>query len=153
MKIEIFVIVSCLLSFIRLTDPILVDIPEEIVEKLQRMANIQEEKANGIWIDYVLHPEKFDLNKDRRISQLELCDAIFTGFFFDKQVEKLEKTVLSFIKQKIRQFVISLKHRFINYKQMSFITYKLSDKDVYDINDIMRLQASLIEKREIENDL
>lgn len=153
MKILILILLTICVSLFNSQDIVLHEITDKDYEKFDSIYHLQTDEKNKKWVYYILHPELWDKNRDRRISQKELLNAIIETFFMDEKIYSLEKPVIEAIKEKIKQFIISIKASFLNYKQMSYMTTNLKPEHVFDIQDILKVQKSILDKRELENDL
>ena len=129
------------------------DMEEDKLNYFKTAYAVELQEKNKHWIYYIIHPEVFDINKDRRISKEELCQALLTTLYIDVKLDTVNKIEVQRIKDKIKQFVISLRTPFFNFKQMSHLISTVKHEQVFSIIEMMKFQRGVKENREIEDDL
>jgi hypothetical protein len=101
--------------------------------------------------DAILRPERFDKNKDRKISRSEIRDAILYVIYPKKDTKKVEipTEVDRHVKSQVDLFVNNLHADHLNYKQFSSLLMKVSANDFLHAEMVRRGQearnAKLIE--------
>ncbi len=90
---------------------------------------IQEKDENEKkYIEPVLRPEKFDLNKDRKISRSEVKEAlIYMCYPTDqKKAKQLPAYFDEHVRNNIDVFVKNIQKDFLTYKQFAYLVRKVS---------------------------
>jgi len=109
------------------------DIPEVTDEEYDEIRNqyrIEEKKDEKMYQECALHPEKYDLNKDRKISRKELIKAITYLLFPKTRGEKavIHPKIANIVKNKIQAFV-NEHPEFLTYRQFSHIIMTVKSGD------------------------
>ncbi len=128
---------------------------EEIIEFEIKYVNEPNESEKK-YLEVVVKPEKFDLNKDRKISRDEIREALLY-VTYPKDI-KLKKTipeeVNEHIKNNIDLFVKQVKKDFINFKQFSYLMRKVSITNFMDMDSLKsRMEAKKSNRNEGESEL
>jgi hypothetical protein len=98
------------------------------VSQLRNKYRNEKDEKEKIYMEVALHPEKYDKNKDRKISRNELKAALIYLIFPKTKAEKLglNKRIKEIVKSKIDVYVTS-KPEFISFPQFSRITMEIHE--------------------------
>ena len=116
------------------------DFPEITSEAIAQYqaAYIKEENLDQKkYIEPIIKPEKFDLNKDRKISRNELIDAIVYVIYSNdsKKNINIPKEVKVNILNNIKLFVSQIPYDFLTFKQFSHLMSQVSLTQFFDIEN------------------
>ena len=126
-------------------------IPEMSSEDLSQFeaSYIQEDDPDQKkYIEPVIRPEKFDLNKDRKISKEELKEAI-NYVIYPKDTKKsknIPDEVKTALKNYVDLYVSNVAIDFMTYRQFSHVMSKVSLTQFFDIENIKGTLNGLKEK-------
>lgn len=100
---------------------------EEIIDFEYRYVN-EEKDTEKRYLELVVRPERFDLNKDRKISRDEVRKALLSVFY--SKDEKINKQIPEEVNEHIRNnvdlFVKQIKKDFLNFRQFQYLMRKIT---------------------------
>ncbi len=111
-----------------------------------------EEKAH---IEVIIKPEKFDINKDRKISKEEIKKAINYVIYpkDDKRRKNITEEVHSHVQGQLDLFITNLDQNFLTYKQFSKLMSTISSNRFVHHEILRRSIEAKKERRESEEEL
>merc|ERR1711976_746217 len=97
------------------------------------METNEEEKK---YLELVYRPQKFDINRDRKISKKEIEKAILYAISSGdpSKTRKVPEFFMNHVRSNIRLFVLNLKKDFLNYKQFQYIIRSISITHFFNTN-------------------
>ncbi len=107
----------------------LLEMTDEQYMELRERYRIEEKAEEKIYQEAALHPERYDRNKDKKISKGELRKAIASLIFpKSKEITRgLHPKIMSFVNGRIESFC-SGKPDFLTYRQLSYVIMRLGNK-------------------------
>lgn len=130
------------------------EITDEQYDEIRNMYRIEEKANEKPYQEVSLHPERFDLNKDKRISRKELAKAI-SFLIFPKtkgEREAIYKGVTKQVKARIDNFVNN-KLEFLTYRQFSTVIIHLKGAQFIDGNYLDAVATAESHGNEFEHEL
>lgn len=117
------------------------DFPEITSEALSQYqaAYIKEDDPDQKkYIEPIIKPENFDLNKDRKISRKELIDAIVYVIYSkdQKKTKNIPDEVKETLLNNIKLFASQIPFDFLSFRQFSHLMTKVSSSQFFDIENI-----------------
>jgi hypothetical protein len=128
--------------------------PDSISQFVERFMELEDPDQKG-YIEPIVRPERFDVNKDRKISRLEVKKAIFYVIYPKDEKKKIEisNEFKSHIKNNVELYVKNLKNDFINYKQFAYLMNTIAANDFLNEEMIRDIQQAKISKTEASQEL
>lgn len=123
------------------------DIPEidkdTLREYEERYRSLEDEDQKG-YIDPIIRPEKYDVNKDRKISKTEIRKAIIYMIYpkDQKKMIDISKELRAYVKNNVDLYISSLKNDNINYRQFSYLMTTISARNFIDEEMVKDMQLS-----------
>ena len=116
---------------------------ESLSQYRERYMELEDADQKG-YIEPIIKPEKFDLNKDRKISRTEIRKAILYMIYpkDEKKTVGISKELKSHVRNNIDLYVNNLMNDNINYKQFGYLVSSLSAKDFLTEEMVNDLQVS-----------
>ena len=130
------------------------ELTDEQYDEIRNMYRIEEKLNEKPYQEVTLHPERYDINKDKRISRRELAKAI-SFLIFPKtrgEREAIYKGVTKQVKARINNFVNN-KPEFLTYRQFSAVIIQLKGAQFVDSNYLDDVAMAESIGNEYENEL
>jgi len=155
-KLKTAVFFICYLSLLLIVycEDEIKELTDDDYTEIRNLYRIEEKEEEKSYQEAALHPEKYDTNKDRKISRKELIKAI-TYLIFPKKkaiADTINKKVIEETRKRINNFANS-HPEFLTYRQFSYVIITLKDNSIINPTYYDELVASDKAGLEHENDL
>ena len=127
---------------------------EEIIRAKQQFVNEVDIDQRG-YLEPVIKPEKFDMNKDRKISKEELKKAIKFAIFPKDSTKRKQVTeeLKDHVNNQVDLYVNNLNFESLNYRQFGKLMNRIVADKFVNFEVMTNVHMKSKEIREIENDL
>jgi hypothetical protein len=103
----------------------------------------------------VVRPERFDLNKDRKLSKKEIKKAIYYVIYPKEEKKRIgmDPILIEHVKNNVDLFVKNIKKSHLNYKQFAYLMSKISANQFVNVPLVENMSRARREQRESEGEL
>ena len=126
------------------------EISSEEFSQFQSRYVVVSDDGEKKYLEAVVKPEKFDLNKDRKISKEELKEALhYVCYPKDKKAKKTIPAELDLhLRNNIQLYVTNLNFDKLNFKQFSYLMRKITVTQFLTLETVESQMMAKEEKRE-----
>jgi hypothetical protein len=124
------------------------EMPPEVLADFEASYIKEDDPDQKKYIEPVIRPEKFDLNKDRKISKEELKEAIIYVIYpKDKKKSKnIPDEVKKSLKNNIDLYVSNIPNEFLTFRQFSHVMSQVTMTQFFDVENIKGTLSGLKQK-------
>jgi len=125
------------------------EISDEELDQVTQSYIKEENESEKKYLEAVVKPEKFDLNKDRKFSRNEIKEAIFYVTYpkEQKKIKHLPEFLDQHVKNNVDIYVKNIKLDFLNKKQFQFLIQKINVKQFMNFDSLESKQDAIKESR------